>query len=142
MGRVSKYLGRDSKPKKHELHRIQNGKACEEKNELNPDVLYEIKVFFDRSNPCKLCAKPFKRFTRKSKCPWCLDIICKDCFRKKSSLPEKQKKNQREQKLIKVCDACYGAISYFNHDITQSNTINNNLNLTIDRTNDLSSIRR
>merc|ERR1712130_1031506 len=81
--RVSKYLGRDSKPKKHELHRIQNGKACKEKNELNPDVLYEIKVFFDRSNPCKLCAKPFKRFTRKSKCPWCLDIICKDCFRKK-----------------------------------------------------------
>eukprot|EP01083_Nonionella_stella_P038841 105598_1 len=115
--RVSKYLGRNSKPKKHELNRVQNGKAIKNNKQLNIDVLYEIKVFFERSNPCKLCAKPFKRFTGKSKCPWCLDIICKKCVRKRTQLPDKSKKPG----LIKVCDACYGAISYFDRDITQIN---------------------
>ena len=107
--RVSKFVGRTSKPKKHELHRVQNGKAVKEDRELHPDVVYEIKVFFDRSTPCKLCARPFRRFTRKSRCPWCLDQICKDCYKKKTSLPEKEKKDG----LIKVCDACYGAISHY-----------------------------
>jgi len=107
--RVSKFVGRTSKPKKHELHRVQNGKAVKNDRDLHPDVMYEIKVFFERSTPCKLCARPFRRFTRKSRCPWCLDQICKDCYRKKTSLPEKAKKDG----LIKVCDACFGAIDHF-----------------------------
>ena len=132
---VSKYLGRESKPKKHELHRVQNGKTIKNSKELNADVLYEIKVFFDRSNPCKLCAKPFKRFTRKSKCPWCLDIICKDCIRKKTSLPEKSK--NKSSNLIKVCDGCYGAISYYVHDIVNPHTYDTTI-----QTHDYSSMRR
>ena len=74
------------------MHRVQNGKAVKNQKELSIDVVYEIKVFFERSDPCKLCQKPFKRFTRKQKCPWCLDIICNACIRKKTSLPEKIKK--------------------------------------------------
>ncbi len=63
--RVSKYLGRIIKPKKHELDRVQNGKSIIKSKLLNPDVKYEIDAF-DRQPPCKLCQKPFKRFTRKS----------------------------------------------------------------------------
>merc|ERR1711971_494537 len=107
--RVSKYLGRDSTPKKHELDRVQNGKSIIKSKLLNPDVKYEIDAF-DRSSPCKLCQKPFKRFTRKSKCPWCLDIVCKDCLRRKTPLPQDTGKKSGS---LKVCDGCFGAINYF-----------------------------
>ena len=139
--RVSKYLGRDRKMKKHELHRIQNGKSMKNEKEINPEVADQIKVFFERSAPCKLCAKPFKRFTRKSKCPWCLEIVCKECFRKKTSLPEKSKKTDEALKLIKVCDACFGAIAYFDRhdaaaiDLMETETETETMTMTMTMTN-------
>eukprot|EP00483_Globobulimina_turgida_P001521 UN01523 len=116
--RVSKYLGRCVKPKKHELDRVQNGKSIlyssmkQRGKLLNPDVKYEIDAF-DRQSPCKLCQKPFKRFPRKSKCPWCLDIVCKDCLRRKTQLPQDTGIMKNNKRTIKVCDGCFGAINYF-----------------------------
>jgi len=122
--RVSKFLGRNAKPKKHELLRVQNGKAMKNEKEMNPEILDEIKIHFHRSYPCKLCQKPFKRLSRKVKCPWCLDIVCYQCFSKKTSIPDKKSELQNAN-LIKVCDACYGAISYFAHDITNPHSLMN-----------------
>merc|ERR1712228_983918 len=107
---MGKYLGRDSTPKKHELDRVQNGKSIIKSKDLNPDVRYEIEAF-DRQAPCKLCQKPFKRFTRKQKCPWCLDIVCKECLRRKTQLP--QDNQSKKSRQMKVCDGCFGAINYF-----------------------------
>jgi len=109
--RVSKYLGRVIKPKKHELDRVQNGKSLIKSKLLNPDVKYEIDAF-ERQAPCKLCQKPFKRFTRKSKCPWCLDIVCKECLRRKTQLPQ-DNQITKKSRTMKVCDGCFGAINYF-----------------------------
>ena len=107
---MSKYLGRVIKPKKHELDRVQNGKSLMKSKDLTEDVRYEIDAF-DRQAPCKLCQRPFKRFTRKSKCPWCLDIVCKECLRRKTQLP--QDNQSKKSRQMKVCDGCFGAINYF-----------------------------
>merc|ERR1712154_604036 len=87
------------------------GKSILKSKLLNPDVKYEIDAF-DRQSPCKLCQKPFKRFTRKSKCPWCLDIVCKECLRRKTQLPQ-DNQITKKSRTMKVCDACFGAINYF-----------------------------
>merc|ERR1712129_564751 len=77
---------------------------------LSNEVKYEIYAF-DRQPPCKLCQKPFKRFTRHSKCPWCLDKVCKECLRRKTQLP--QDNQTKKSRTMKVCDGCFGAINYF-----------------------------
>lgn len=122
--RTSKFCGRQVPPKKHERARVQNGKMLLKSKLLDPDVRYEIAAF-DRQPPCKLCQRPFKRFTRKSRCPWCLDIVCKECLRRKTELPTERdsmlvavdgnnnSSSNRKPKIMKVCDGCFGAISYY-----------------------------
>jgi len=109
--RISKYLGRDAPKKKHERERVQNGKTIVDSKLLNPDVKYEMDAL-DRDPPCKLCQKPFKRFTRKAKCPWCFDIVCKECLKRKTQLPSDNVLNKKSRSM-KVCDGCFGAINYF-----------------------------
>ena len=119
--RSSKFLGRQLQPKKHELRRVQAAKEVQAENnagkkgmriQLEEDILYQIAVF-DRQPPCKLCHKPFKKFTRRTKCPWCLDMVCNQCIRRKVTVPT-------SNRMIKVCDACFGAINYWNADINNT----------------------
>jgi len=113
--RLSRYCGRYIPPKKHELQRVQAGKSIIKQSKLlNPDVKYEIEAF-DRPQPCKLCQRPIKKFTRTAKCPWCLDTVCKDCINRKVALPTNTK-----PVTMKVCDGCFGTINYWISEINHT----------------------
>jgi len=146
--RASRYCGRYMSPKKHELLRVQAAKSISKQSKsLNPDVKYEMEAF-DRLPPCKLCQRPIKKFTRTSKCPWCLDSVCNDCINHKASLPTSTK----PIKSMKVCDGCFGTIGYWtaeiNHtqpefsqtDTAQNANVNTNTNSNSNNNNNVASV--
>ncbi|ETO20370.1 hypothetical protein RFI_16848, partial [Reticulomyxa filosa] len=79
--------------------------------DINPDVKLEIAAF-QRQQPCKLCVKPFKRFTRKVKV-FLYCCLCADCIRRKAKIPT-------NKKPLKVCDGCFGAINYYIADMNHT----------------------
>ncbi|ETO29400.1 Rho guanine nucleotide exchange factor [Reticulomyxa filosa] len=137
---ISQFIGRTVGPK-HELKRVQAGEQNMKSRNVSPSVKLEIAIF-QRQAPCKLCMRPFKRFTRKvnskamkqkqynllilktknyvnkkcvlqMKCPWCQHTVCAECFRRKAKIPT-------NEKPLKVCDGCFGAINYFIADINHT----------------------
>lgn len=69
------------------------------------------------SSHCKLCIRPFNLFRRRNKCRWCDDIVCVECSSQKVKSPG------APNRLICVCDACYGALTGMVGQDTQLLTI-------------------
>eukprot|EP01084_Bolivina_argentea_P072466 131576_1 len=108
---ISKYLSRVICYKMHELERINNGNMMHLHNAKlqSEDVKREIDIFENRKRECKLCQKRFKLFVKKMKCGCCQDIVCKQCFIKKSQML--YDKRTKKYKRLRICYACFGSLT-------------------------------